>query len=188
MLTCQGCMRHCLQTLIGDSLVVTRPATTATHPASIRRTYYASSPKIQRPKREPAEEFEQYGDYGYGYKDRQAAKKELGRTKDKREWIASRGIRPPDKLRTCPDNDFVVRKHLEYVKDPLKLAEFTRTTLRSGDFDTAQDVVRAASKSMQCTVSWNHLIDYQLEQHKMNAAIKTYNEVRRSKISSCLRS
>jgi hypothetical protein len=98
---------------------------------------------------------------------------EEGRT----QWLKSRGITPSHKRKAPTDEDFVIRKHLAYLKDPLKLAEFTRSTLRSNDYETALQVVRAASKNMQCIVSWNHLVDYQLEQKKMNGAMKIYNEV-----------
>lgn len=106
----------------------------------------------------------------------------LSREEERQRWIKSRGVTPDHKKRDrakrpAADQDFVIRKHLSYLKDPLKLADFVRTTLRSNDFETALEVTRAASKSMQCTVSWNHLVDYQLEQKKINAAIKTYNEV-----------
>jgi pentatricopeptide repeat protein len=37
--------------------------------------------------------------------------------------------------------------------------------------------VRAASKTIKCTVSWNHLIDWQLSKGKINGAIRIYNEV-----------
>lgn len=63
------------------------------------------------------------------------------------------------------------------MKDPLQLADFVRKTLRKDDFENAETLVRVASKDVQCTVSWNHLIDWQLSKGRMNAAIKTYNEV-----------
>ena len=71
----------------------------------------------------------------------------------------------------------VLQKHPEYANDPLKLAEYIRKALKGDDFDTALAVVRAASKRLACTVSWNHLIDWQMSKGKMNAALKTYNEV-----------
>ena len=76
-----------------------------------------------------------------------------------------------------PPADKITDQHLVYLKDPLKLADFIRKTLRDGDFETAQKIVRAASKDVQCIVSWNHLVDWQVTQGKLNAAIKTYNEV-----------
>lgn len=71
----------------------------------------------------------------------------------------------------------VLSKHPVYGSDPVKLAEYIRKALKGDDFETALAVVRAASKGLSCTVSWNHLIDWQMSKGKMNAALKTYNEV-----------
>jgi len=78
-------------------------------------------------------------------------------------------------IRTTPT--WVVQKQLQHLKDPLKLADYVVRRCQNGAFDEAQEVARAASKNMACTVSWNHLIDYQMSQGKMNSAFKTYNEV-----------
>jgi hypothetical protein len=71
----------------------------------------------------------------------------------------------------------VLQKHPAYANDPLKLAEYVRKALKGDDFETAVAVVRAASKTLSCTVSWNHLMDWQMSKGKMNGAFKTYNEV-----------
>ena len=77
-----------------------------------------------------------------------------------------------------------VRKELQFLKDPLVLAVQVRKYLREDEFEKTLALVRAASKDVQCTVSWNHLIDYEMSKGRMNAAIKTYNEVRSSPVSS----
>lgn len=69
--------------------------------------------------------------------------------------------------------------HLKYLRDPIKLAEFVRETLRSNDYDLAQKVVNEASSSIACVVSWNHLIEWQLSKGRMNAAMKCYNDMKR---------
>jgi hypothetical protein len=70
-----------------------------------------------------------------------------------------------------------VRKELDYLRDPLKLANHVLNLLRQDRFDEAELLVQTASKSFPCTVSWNHLIDWELSKGKVNVAIKTYNEV-----------
>jgi hypothetical protein len=75
------------------------------------------------------------------------------------------------------DKQYQLRRHLKFLKDPLLLAGHIRKCLQDDNFDTAQETVRAASKDVQCTVSWNHLIEWQLSKGKMNAALHTYNEV-----------
>jgi hypothetical protein len=70
-----------------------------------------------------------------------------------------------------------IRKELTYLGDPLKLADHVFHLVRQNRFDEAELLVQTASKSFPCTVSWNHLMDWQLSQGKVNVAIKTYNEV-----------
>jgi tetratricopeptide (TPR) repeat protein len=66
---------------------------------------------------------------------------------------------------------------LTYLGDPLKLADHVLHLLRQNRFDEAELLVQTASKRFPCTVSWNHLMDWQLSQGKVNTAIKTYNAV-----------
>ena len=105
-------------------------------------------------------------------------KKVLESTSQARQkWLESRGKTPLSKQREKDTDDPLVKRQLKHLKDPLKLAEHVRENLREDDFDSALAIVRAASKDTQCTVSWNHLIDWQLSKYKMKDAIKTYNEV-----------
>lgn len=80
--------------------------------------------------------------------------------------------------------DFKKKKHLDrellYLQDPLKLAENTIELLRNDDNEKALDLVRLASKKMPCTVSWNHLVDYEMSTGRVKDAVKIYNEVIRS--------
>jgi hypothetical protein len=90
------------------------------------------------------------------------------------EWRKMR----PEKLGRRPlPSPAAIRKELVYLLDPLKLADHVLNLLREGKFDEAQALVREASKNFPCTVSWNHLINSQLNEGKVNGAIKTYNEV-----------
>ena len=70
-----------------------------------------------------------------------------------------------------------LEQELRYLRDPLKLAEHTVSLLRQDDHKKALELVRIASRRMACTVSWNHIIDYDMGQGKVSTAIKTYNEV-----------
>ena len=63
----------------------------------------------------------------------------------------------------------------------MSLAEHTVKLLREDDFQKALEIVRLASKDVECTVSWNHLIDYEMSKARVSNAVKLYNEV-----SSCL--
>lgn len=70
---------------------------------------------------------------------------------------------------------------LRWLKDPVRLADHTVKLLRQDDFAKALEIVRLASKDVECTVSWNHLIDYEMSKARVSKAVKLYNEV-----SSCL--
>lgn len=69
------------------------------------------------------------------------------------------------------------RNQSRYLKDPLKLADTVREYLRDDKFDEALALTQFASKDVQCTVSWNHLINWQLTKGKVRGALKSYNEV-----------
>ena len=67
---------------------------------------------------------------------------------------------------------------LLHLKDPFKLAVHVKSILNKDQFVKAQALVHAASKgSSSYTVSWNHLINFQMRQGKVEAAMKTYNDV-----------
>ena len=73
-----------------------------------------------------------------------------------------------------------LKKELSMVRDPLKLAHKVVNMLkRDGrdDYNKALALVRLASKDMPCTVSWNHLIGYNMSKYNVKLAVGVYNEV-----------
>ncbi|KAK3357191.1 hypothetical protein B0T25DRAFT_538508 [Lasiosphaeria hispida] len=81
--------------------------------------------------------------------------------------------------RRAKDLQWIVKKHLQYLKDPLLIAEHILATLAKGKFDEALEVTRAASRDTAVSVSWNHLIDYQMKNQRLHAAVKLYNEMKK---------
>jgi hypothetical protein len=73
------------------------------------------------------------------------------------------------------------KKELEWLRDPLKLATHIQKILKK-DVDKALALVRLASKDMQCTVSWNHILNHHLAHVGPNSAWKLFNEVSRYEI------
>jgi len=59
----------------------------------------------------------------------------------------------------------------------LKLGDNTLRLLRQDNVDKALAIVRLASKDVECTVSWNYMIDYYMSKAKVTDAVKLYNEV-----------
>lgn len=69
------------------------------------------------------------------------------------------------------------RKELQHLADPLELANFVQKELAKGKETEMLQLVRIASRSMNCVVGWNHIIKRTLEQGKISQALKFYNEV-----------
>jgi hypothetical protein len=151
-------MRRHVYTLLGDPILYQFEQRTTTFPkyASLatERSYSATSQTWNR-RRKP---WELHG----------------GQTKSRPS------SKPPGKVLRPAD----VQKELTYLGDPLKLANHVFNLLRQDKFDDAELLVRTASKSYPCTVSWNHLINWQLSQGKVNVAVKSYNEVCNSALPS----
>jgi hypothetical protein len=88
-------------------------------------------------------------------------------TEQKRKAIAAR----------LAFNQTSLREELRYLKDPLKLSDYIVDLLRRDGFAKALELVRMSSKDIACTVSWNHVIDHEMSQGRVNDAVKLYNEV-----------
>ncbi len=72
------------------------------------------------------------------------------------------------------------RREARYLKDPLALANRVRSLLQGSKEpqpSMAYALTRVASKRQQCTVAWNHLIDYEMSKGKVKNALKAYNDV-----------
>lgn len=88
--------------------------------------------------------------------------------------LAKLGRRDP----RISDSDWNRRKReLRHLQDPLDLAAFVKQELAKGKVEEMLQLVRMASNSMQCIVSWNHIIDHYLAKERVNDALKVYNDV-----------
>jgi pentatricopeptide repeat protein len=70
------------------------------------------------------------------------------------------------------------KRELRHLQDPLELANFVKAQLRKGKGAEMWQLVRMASHSMECIVSWNHIIDHFLAEERVGEALKVYNDVR----------
>ncbi|KAI8964098.1 hypothetical protein F5Y11DRAFT_317228 [Daldinia sp. FL1419] len=75
--------------------------------------------------------------------------------------------------------EWAAQKQLQYLQDPLHLANFVRNTLKKDNADDALLITRKASKDSKVTVSWNHIINYHLQKGKLHFGIKLYNEMKK---------
>ncbi|KAI1500472.1 hypothetical protein F5X99DRAFT_236176 [Biscogniauxia marginata] len=75
--------------------------------------------------------------------------------------------------------EWAAQKHLQYLKDPLHIAEYVKRAISNGQFEEALLVTKKASRNTKVTVSWNHLIDYQLRHDRIHAAFRLYNDMKK---------
>jgi hypothetical protein len=79
---------------------------------------------------------------------------------------------------TMSERDWYNRlAELRHLRDPLELATFVKSELRKDKSTEMLQLVRMASHSMECVVSWNHVIDHLLVKERVTEALKVYNEV-----------
>ena len=84
----------------------------------------------------------------------------------------------PSGLSRVPRSDqAALEKELRYLRDPMKLADYTVSLLRKDEDEKAYELVKMSSKNMACTVSWNHLMDYEMAKGRVANAMKIYNDV-----------
>ncbi|KAH6841138.1 hypothetical protein B0I37DRAFT_393946 [Chaetomium sp. MPI-CAGE-AT-0009] len=72
-----------------------------------------------------------------------------------------------------------IRRHLSLTTDPYHIAQSVAGMLEKERFDEALMMARMASRNTKVEVSWNHLIDYQLKNQRLHAAVKLYNEMKK---------
>jgi len=101
------------------------------------------------------------------------SKSEIYRKQNKSIIAARTG---PRLLRRTP-TDAHLQTELKYLNDPFKLAQHILYVLQTGDEQKALALVRLSSRNLDNTVSWNHVVDWQMKQGKTSVAIDTYNEV-----------
>lgn len=103
-------------------------------------------------------------------------------TSVRRDWNRGRTLVPQLKTDTGPLLDYnTPDKHWQRggPLDPYLVAQEVRALLRKDSFTRAFDVARKAStKSTKMVVSWNHLIQYELNKGNIKKALELYNEVR----------
>ena len=157
MLECSACIRRCIRTIFTDVLDSHRPLQHSRqrllpqHPSQsawIQRGYAAEAVPFENPPVQTPTLSTPY----------------VGRSNR------------PTKQET-PFKKKSLEEELRWLKDPLKLGDNTVALLRQDEFQKALELVRLASKDIQCTVSWNHLVDYEMSKGRVTNASKIYNEV-----------
>jgi pentatricopeptide repeat protein len=193
MLNCRACLWRCIQALDApaanahrlrhdvDALVLKsqrRLLTTTPDDVTVRRIDASPAPfEVERLSRE-----------GDPWK-----KSAVAANQKKKERAALRTPRS-NEIRETPNLSHVGRRdyatsekdwnnrkaELRHLQDPLELANFVRNELQRKDkTEEMLQLVRMASHSMQCTVSYNHIIDHYLATERVNDALKVYNDMKK---------
>ena len=159
MLECSACIRRCIRTVLAEVLHTNRlrPYVRLTPPSlapSPHRRGYASEavPLENPPIPHPAID--------------------VGITKPH----VSSSNRPAKQDEAFSRH--TLEQEVRWLRDPLKLGDHTVKLLRQNEPQKALAIVRLASKDVECTVSWNHIIDYFMSKGNVTDAVKFYNEVR----------
>lgn len=66
---------------------------------------------------------------------------------------------------------------LRWLKDMRKFGDHTLNLLQKDDFRKAYELVKLASKKYDCTISWNHLINYEMGKGRVANAVNLFNDV-----------
>ena len=171
MFRCRSCLVDCLRAIIGETPHISSPALIRSRRTIAKASTRAYSTAVARPNEYAGFQREQ------GLYSRQEFKPFDKPTRTAN--IVSRNLRNQldEPLTTKREKELWLE--LKYLQDPLKLADSILHTLRGNDLSKALGLVRLASKNMECTVSWNHIIDWLMARRDTKSAFKLYNEMKK---------
>ena len=189
MLHCTACIRRYLRAITGDAIdlrVIHNPhllsvaTTLLSRPARLHRKRYATAEAhlTPTPRLRAGEIASRYADGRHDPSEsgrrnlQQPSLKHIGDRLSPNEEEASG---PPATLQF---DRAALEKELRWLRDPMKLSEHTVTLLRKDEYQKALELVRMSSRTMACTVSWNHMLDYEMYKGRVSNAMKIYNHVR----------
>lgn len=90
----------------------------------------------------------------------------------------AQGIITPEKQDGSKKSVTALKKELEWLKDPLAMANRVARFLQQEDPASAAILVREAQKEgISTSVAWNHLIFYCMEKGLWQPALKFYHDV-----------
>jgi len=172
MLECGSCTLRCMRAIAGDAAFARPPLqqrlllTPQLHQRSSRRaaSTTAAQQHVTRDAFDEAMEFDEVPAV----------------SERERAVVTPRAVQLTKRAKGIEiENKKSLDIELRYLKDPLKLSEHVKYTLRCNKPDKALDLCRLASKTMSCVVSWNAVIDFLMRSYKINEALKVYNEMKK---------
>ena len=165
MLECNACLLRCLRAVVSDTLSATRP----------RPHRLLLTPHLSHPRRASSSSAAVANLEGTRYLN--AAQIRHHQTKDNDAVALVQHDRTTS--HHAKKAERALKKELLYLSDPLKLAEHIHYTLRCDNPDKALELVRLASREMSCIVSWNHIVDWHMQNRRPADAMRIYNEMKK---------
>lgn len=83
------------------------------------------------------------------------------------------------KMKASKTAKLAANKQLKFLHDPYHIAKEVEKMLAKDRLEEATLLAQTASKSYQVPVSWNYLIDYQMRNQRLHAAMKLFNEMKK---------
>ena len=167
MLDCQTCMHTCLRAIYAHALgpAPLRPAFAFQRTAKTSGALAATWSR----KNSTALAKQRKWDGGKEVPASNLTNRGVSASKSAQEGVVRRSDTEP--------TQHALEQELRFLRDPLKLADNTVKLLKNGQHEKAGQLVRMASKSMACTVSWNHMMDYEMSKGRVSRAMTIYNDV-----------
>ncbi|CAJ2506937.1 Uu.00g081230.m01.CDS01 [Anthostomella pinea] len=166
MFTCKACLKRAFDAVVGPTLPRSKPRTTLPHLTPTTRAPRSRTYATATAAAAPVDTAKS-----------PASKKDDRPLLQRSSW--AKGDDRPLEQRSSRAQEWVARKHLQYLKDPLHIATQVKRILDKDRFDEAALITKKASVNASVAVSWNHLIDYQLRHFRVHQAMKLYNEMKK---------
>lgn len=170
MLECRSCALRCMRAIAGDAASARQP---------LQQRLLLTPQLHQRPSRRAAStSATQQSDIGDAFDEVEFD--EMSAKAPERAVVTPRQHQLTKRAKGVEiENKKALETELRWLKDPLKLSDHVKYTLRCEKPEKALDLCRLASKTMSCVVSWNAVIDWLMKNRKINEAIKVYNEMKK---------
>ncbi|KAF1921168.1 pentatricopeptide repeat protein-like protein [Ampelomyces quisqualis] len=191
MLSCRACLWRCIQALDAPTTGAHRlrpDANAIPSPGHQRRLLSTTEPVVRKTQwkaRYQSEVDKVYRDGKEPWKTSAVAVNQKRRQHAALRQTPPKVHETPNLLKLGPrdsiisDRDWENRKReLRHLQDPLELATFVKRELRKGRTMEMEQLVRMAGHSMNCVVSWNHIIDHHLAKERIGKAMKLYNDMK----------
>ena len=172
MLECRSCALRCMRVIAGDAAFARQP---------LQQRLLLTPQLHQRPSRRAASTAAAQQDVEGDAFDEVIEFDEVPNAPEReRAVVTPRAVQLTKRAKGIEiENKKSLEIELRYLKDPLKLSEHVKYTLRCNKPEKALDLCRLASKTMSCVVSWNAVIDWLMRAKKINEALKVYNEMKK---------